>query len=254
VSPTAPARHAEPPPFFRTHRFESLASTSDEAKRMAAAGAPEGTLVLACRQTGGRGRRGRHWDSPEGNFHGSLLLRPACPVPVAAQLSFVAAVAVAQALTAWLAAERIRLKWPNDVLADGAKLAGILAESASAADARVAWLVLGIGVNLTHCPQGLDYAATSLSALGQAGVSPEAMLGTLAPALLDWYRRWQRHGFAPVREAWLSLAVGLRQPVRALTPDGIVEGVFRDLDPAGALLLAMPDGGQRRIEAGEVEF
>jgi len=242
------------PSFFHPHRFECLTSTSDEAKRLAAAGAPEGTLVQALRQTGGRGRRGRQWQSPEGNLYVSVVLRPGCAAPAAAQLSFAAAVALAEALAAWLAPERIGLKWPNDVLADDAKLAGILAESANGADGRVAWLVLGIGVNLARHPDGLAYPATSLRALGCGEVSAEAMLHALAPALSDWYRRWRETGFQPVREAWLARATGLHRPVRARSAEGCIEGRFVDLDASGAMLVVDRAGERRRIEAGEVRF
>jgi BirA family biotin operon repressor/biotin-[acetyl-CoA-carboxylase] ligase len=242
------------PPFFRAERFESLASTSDEAKRLAQSGAPEGTLVTAARQTGGRGRRGRLWQSPPGNLYASLLLRPDCPAAAAAQLSFAAAVALGEALERWLAPERVRLKWPNDVLADGGKLAGILAESASGPGGRVDWLVLGIGVNVARHPTDLAYSATSLHALGAAEVTADAVLAALAPNLESWYRRWREQGFGPLREAWLGRAHGLGRPLRASLAQGTVEGVFEDLDAGGALLLRTAAGGHGRIEAGEIHF
>jgi BirA family biotin operon repressor/biotin-[acetyl-CoA-carboxylase] ligase len=248
-APTAPSL----PGFFQLQSFDCLASSNDEAKRQAAEGAPEGTLIVCRRQSAGRGRRGRRWESPPGNLYASLLLRPGRLPPEAAQLAFVAAVALTEALGRWLAPERTRLKWPNDVLVDGAKVAGILAESASGAGGPVDWLVLGIGVNIESHPTGPGYDATSLHALGKA-VSAAEVLAALAPALESWYRRWCREGFAPVRGAWLAQAHGLGAQVSARAAAGVVEGIVECLDRDGALIVRRADGGQARIEAGEVLF
>lgn len=226
------------PAFYRLQVFEELASTNDEAKRLAAAGAPEGALIVARRQTAGRGRSGRVWESPPGNLYFSLLLRPGRPPAESAQLSFVTALALSDALPAPTA-----LKWPNDILARGRKLCGILLEGS--ADA----LVVGCGVNVESAPPG----ATCLRAEG-ADAAPETVLAAFCEAFLPWRRRWAEEGFAPIREAWLARAHGLGAAVTARLGRETLHGVFADLDGDGALVLDLGAGNRRRIAAGEVYF
>jgi BirA family biotin operon repressor/biotin-[acetyl-CoA-carboxylase] ligase len=240
------------PAFFRRYDFDQLASTNDEAKRLARAGAPEGCLVVARRQSGGRGRRGRSWESPAGNLYCSLLLRPASSLAEAAQVSFVAAVALAEALSGWLEASRIGLKWPNDVLVDGAKISGILLESEADVAGRCDWLVVGMGVNVGCAPAGLARAVTSLAEAARVPVTADAVLGALAPAFLSWYDRWRQDGFAPVRSAWLARAAFVGQPIEVRLADGAIEGRFEDLGPDGSLVLRLDDGNTREIGAGEI--
>jgi BirA family biotin operon repressor/biotin-[acetyl-CoA-carboxylase] ligase len=240
------------PPFFRLLRFETIDSTSTLAKRLAAEGAPEGTLVWAGEQTAGRGRRGHSWVSVPGNLYLSLVLRPDCPVAAAAQLGFAAALAIAEAAARFLpAAAAVRLKWPNDVLLDGRKLSGILFESAAGPEGRLAWLVAGIGVNLASHPAGTETAATSLAAAGAGAVAPAAMLEALAPLLLDEYERWQAQGFAPLRRAWLARAHSPGAPLRVRLAQEELLGRFLDLDEDGALVLETA-AGPRRVATGDV--
>jgi len=234
-----------------------LGSTNDEARRLAEAGAPAGTAVVALAQDGGRGRRGRVWHSPPGNLHFSLILRPARPMVEAAQLSFVAALALAEVVGPWLPEPAAcRLKWPNDVLVYGRKVAGILVEAEGTADGRLAaWVVLGIGVNLRHCPDDTPYPATSLLAEAGQAPEPEVMARALGAALLAGQGRWLAQGFAPIRTAWLERAHGLGQGVTVQLAAETVPGRFEDLDPEGALVLSPADGGPpRRILAGDVFF
>ena len=239
------------PPFFRLAVFDTLASTSDEARRRARDGAPEGTLVMARVQTAGRGRQGRTWVSQPGNLHLSLLLRPEAPMARAAQLGFAAGLAVADAIHAFASKGAVTLKWPNDVLLDGRKAAGILLESEGDAAGRVAFVVIGIGVNLAASPADTEFPATSLKAAAGNAPTPEAFLAMLAPALALWYERWRADGFAGLRQAWIARAVGLGQALRARLPGETVEGRFAGLDDDGLLLLDAP-GGRRRIAAGDV--
>ena len=239
------------PSFYRLVAHERIASTSDEAKRLAAERAPAGTLVWARVQTAGRGRQGRGWVSPAGNFYASLILRPEVPVATAAQLGFVAALAIADACLAFAPDAAISLKWPNDVLLAERKLAGLLLESQSRGDGKLDWLVLGIGINLATYPVEVEYPATALAATG-ADPHAEAMLGALAPSLLAWYERWREGaGFATIRAEWLARAQGLNRPIRVRLPGETREGVFAGLDTDGALLLDTGTGRQR-IAAGEV--
>ncbi len=241
------------PSFFTLVALERIDSTNEEALRRARAGAPEGTLVWAREQTGGRGRRGRAWSSPPGNLYLSLLLRPAVPPAQAAQLGFVASVALVETLRASLPAERqIRCKWPNDLLIDGAKVAGILPE-AKASGQNVEALVLGMGINLASHPADTPYPATSLRTAG-SNVTTEALLESLASGLQVWYRRWQTGGFAPIRARWLDFAAGLGQAIEVRLEGATLQGRFAALDASGALDLELADGGHRLVTAGDVFY
>lgn len=235
---------------------DSLDSTNAEAARLAGAGEPGPLWILARTQTAGRGRRGRGWVSPPGNLMATLLLRPQRPPGEAAQLSFLAALAVADLLDPELARGALALKWPNDVLVAGRKIAGILLESAAGAEGRLAWLAVGIGVNLAHHPQDPDlaYPATSLPAATGRSLAPEDALTRLAAAFAGRQALWEGQGFAPVRAAWLARAAGLGQPITVRLPGETLSGGFAGLSPDGALLLAEPGGLTRKVAAGEVFF
>jgi BirA family transcriptional regulator, biotin operon repressor / biotin---[acetyl-CoA-carboxylase] ligase len=240
------------PDGYRLLAFTTLGSTNDEAKARARAGAAEGTVVWAGEQTAGRGRRGRTWASPPGNLYLSLVARPQCAPAVAAQLGFVAALGLADAL-AEIAGKLLdlRCKWPNDLLAAGRKLAGILLESESGAGDAVDFVVIGVGVNLAAAPEGTEFPATSLTEQGFPQITPAALLAGFLRHLDRWARRWQEEGFAPVRAAWLTRASGIGEPVRVRLERGTLDGRFIDLDCDGALLLDAADG-RRRIAAGEI--
>jgi BirA family biotin operon repressor/biotin-[acetyl-CoA-carboxylase] ligase len=245
------SRPASLPSFYRLVSHERIASTNDEAKALAQRGEEAGTLICARTQTGGRGRQGRVWISPAGNLYVSLILRPPVPVAIAAQLGFVAAIAAAESCQILAPEAAISLKWPNDVLLNGRKLAGLLLESRSRTDGTLDWLVLGIGINLATYPVEVEYPATALAATG-ADVDADTMLGTLATSFLTWYERWRDGaGFATIRTEWLARAQGLNQPIRVRLPGETREGVFGGLDTDGALLLDTGTGRQR-IAAGEV--
>ena len=263
-------------PVFEVRTYESLGSTNDEARRLAQAGAAHGTVVAARQQTAGRGRVGRVWVSPPGNLYLSVLLRLDRPPARLAELSFVAALAVADMVDAFLPPGiRAALKWPNDVLVRGAKISGILVEQTEAAT------LLGIGVNVAHCPVDTPYPATSLACElhspsshlrgeraervggipgaispwpapasgreGVAAISVEACRSSLLNALAIRLDTWLGTGFAPIRAEWLARAHPLGTSLRA----GHVEGRFAGLDLDGALLLDTSDG-LRRIVAGDV--
>ena len=240
------------PPPFRLVRYETVGSTNDEAKRLAQGGAESGTIVCAGTQTAGRGRRGREWVSPPGNLYLSIVWRPECPLGHAAQLGFVASLALAEAvdpaIPAWLA---LRLKWPNDLLLGGRKLAGILLESETASGSIADFVVIGIGVNLASAPDGAETPATSLAGEGLPPVAPETVLASLAERFGEWAGRWRRDGFAPVRAGWLARASGVGEAVRVRLERTTLHGRFADLDESGALLLDQ-ESGRRRIAAGDV--
>ncbi|HEX3176761.1 MAG TPA: biotin--[acetyl-CoA-carboxylase] ligase [Methylomirabilota bacterium] len=230
-------------------RLERVDSTQATIFALAATGAADRTVVVADYQAAGRGRRGRAWDAAPGqSLLTSILLRPRLSPAQWPAYSLVTAVAVAETL-ARMAALAARLKWPNDVLIGGRKIAGILLESRAVGDAAAAVIAIGVGVNLTQraFPAGLAARATSVAIETGRAVSAEAVLTALLEAFDHWRARVEADGMAPVRARWLSLADTIG---RRVSVDG-VSGVAVDLDPDGALVLE--DGGRRhRVVAGEV--
>lgn len=228
-------------------------STNEEARRRARTGEQGPLWITTARQTRGRGRRGRVWVAPPGNLSATLLLRPKRLAADCAQLSFAAALAVADMLAPHLPGREIRLKWPNDVLVDGRKIAGILLETESSGDGMAAYLAIGIGVNLAAYPDDTEHPATSLADMG-ASLAPKDALLDLAGAFAKWYEAWRGEGFSHLRAAWLSRAFGLGARIRVRLAAGESIGVFRDIDETGALVLGLPGGVTRTIAAGEVYF
>jgi BirA family transcriptional regulator, biotin operon repressor / biotin---[acetyl-CoA-carboxylase] ligase len=236
--------------------LDRVDSTNDEARRMAEAGAPPGLVVLAGQQTSGRGRHGRTWASPAGNLYASVLLRVEGPLAASAQLSFVAGLALADALLRH-APDGVepQLKWPNDVLIGRAKVAGILLESAGKANgAAPASVIVGTGVNIVSSPQGTPYPATSLTEQGFAAIAPGTLLGTYLGALDHWLRQWREAGFAGVRDAWCARSFGVGERIRLRLDREELLGRFVDVTPGGALLLDLDGGGRREIAAGDVFY
>lgn len=231
----------------RLLRLDDVDSTNAEARRRAEAGEGGPLWITAARQTAGRGRRGRVWDSGTGNLAATLLLRPDAPPAAAAQLSFAAALAVADTAAHFAPQAAITVKWPNDVLADGRKLSGILLEAGDG------WLAIGIGINLGEHPADTEFPATSLAALGVTPPAPDAALAVLASSFAQWLAAWRAHGFEPLRAAWLARAGGLGLPIRARLPHEERHGAFEGIDATGALLLREASG-VRAITAGEVFF
>lgn len=237
--------------------LDSVDSTNAEAARRAAERSSP-LWILAKEQTGGRGRRGRPWSSPRGNFHATLLLHPAEPPDVVALRSFVAALALRDACVALTGLPgAFTLKWPNDVLLNGGKLAGILLEAAGQGTG-MAHLAIGIGVNLIAAPDpGMveQGALRPVSLLAETGlrVAPERFLEALAPAYARRERTFCAQGFAPLRQEWLAHAARLGQPIRARTGESTRDGIFETIDPSGALVLRMPTA-TLAIPAAEVFF
>jgi BirA family transcriptional regulator, biotin operon repressor / biotin---[acetyl-CoA-carboxylase] ligase len=240
----------------RVVHLAEAGSTNSEAMRLAGEGAASGTWVIADRQTAGRGRSGRPWQSPEGNLHASLILRDVFPLEKAAQLALVSGVAVHAALTAAVAAlgARLELKWPNDVLYDRRKLGGILVESSVARREEGALAVVGIGLNLRHHPDLADKPATALAVHG-ASIAPLNFLPSLDQSMQEWIATWAcGAGFQAVREAWLQRSLPLGTALAVHSGQGTVGGRFAGLDGDGALLLAGPSGALQTVTFGDVAF
>lgn len=234
-----------------TH-FAEIGSTNAEALLRAADGGVE-QWIVADKQIAGRGRRGRQWISEPGNLYSTVLLYDPAPPSLSPQICFVAALALHDAvldLAPSMDAERLRLKWPNDVLLDGKKLVGILVEGA-ASGARQA-VVVGIGVNCMHHPSDATYPATDLQSSGIAA-SPAEVFARLAERMMDRLAQWQ-HGkrFALTREAWLARAGGIGGEIEVRLPDRALRGTFDAIDNDGALVLGLGGGHSELIRAGDV--
>ena len=240
------------PAGFRLRRFGSVASTNDEARRLAERGAPDRTVVLAEAQTAGRGRYSRQWASPRGNLYASYIFRPALPARHAAQIGYVAAVAVHDTVAATIRKpSAAACKWPNDVLVGGEKIAGILPVSSIGADGALDWIVLGIGLNVVSAPADAVRPATSLAAHGRAPPGPGAALAALTRTLDGWIVRWLGEGFGCIREAWLERAGPAGTEIRVVLPDRSVAGRFGGIDRDGALILDTKTG-REIVHSGEV--
>ena len=237
----------EPGAGARVVAHETIGSTNADALERARAGEGGPLWITARRQTAGRGRRGRSWVSEPGNLYASLLLTDAAPPERAAELSFVAALAVHDAVSGRIPglASRLALKWPNDCLIDGNKFAGILIEGEGKA------VAIGIGINCAHHPSGTSFPATDLAAAG-VRATPESVFAALAAAMAARIAHWNRgDGFATIRGEWLKRASGLGKTIRVALPEGEREGRFDGIDEGGRLVLRR-DGAAEVIAAGDV--
>ncbi|MGR4866847.1 biotin--[acetyl-CoA-carboxylase] ligase [Caulobacter sp. LARHSG274] len=234
--------------------LDVIDSTNAEARRRAEAGEAGPVWLLGLRQTAGRGRRGRAWETGEGNLAATLLFCTDKPPAEAAQVSFVAALAVADLLGAYVPASLVSLKWPNDPLLGGLKVSGILVES-GARPAGGLWVAVGVGVNLARKPIDSERPATALPTYRVAPPpKPIEAIEVLAAAFARWNDVWLRLGFPAIADAWTARAHGLGEPCLARLGQETVEGVAEGLDADGALRLRLADGRVRRITAGDVFF
>ncbi len=246
---------------MRFLHFETIDSTLSEAKRRAAVGDLDTLWISAVSQSEGRGRRGREWVSDHGNLYCTGLYLHHGELASAARLSFVAALAVAQTLEQYITPDLISIKWPNDVLVDGKKIAGILLESGTY-EGEI-WVAVGIGINLVSHPKLESYTATHLLAhiskdqLNSAepiftGAQP--VLAILAQKFDFGCRLYTNEGFEPIRQAWLKRAVGIQGPVTARLANETIEGVAVGMDGEGALEVQISSGKIVKIHAGDVFF
>lgn len=231
------------------HIFDTLPSTNAYAL-----GAIDGPAwVMARTQTAGRGRRARSWSSPVGNLYATHLLHPTEPPAIIALRSFAAALALHGAIRATTGAVAA-LKWPNDVLLDGGKVAGILLEATTRSGKTC--LAIGFGVNLISAPEVMEQGATppiSLQAATGKTISPDDFLTALATAYAVQEQQFVTNGFAPLRAAWLDHAARIGQAIRARTGQATYEGIFDTIDDAGNLIL-ITDAGPMGVSAADVFF
>ena len=237
------------------HYFGAVGSTNDEARRLAEAGAPEGALVVADTQTAGKGRAGRRWLTPPGTALAfSLVLRPALAAGEAARLTMLAGLAVAEAAEA-AAARPARLKWPNDVLVDGAKAGGILVESVLTGE-RLDYAVIGIGLNVSAAPppEAVDFPAAALQNPGAAPIDRWRLLGDILARMEAVYRLATDADGEALRAFWAARLAWLGETVSARAADGEVVGRAEGVAADGALLIRLPSGEVRRVLAGDVRL
>ena len=254
---------------YRLRGYDSIGSTNAEAIAAANAGDPGGIWFVARQQTAGRGRRGRTWENPHGNLAATLLLVPEAETSVAATLGFVAGVALSGALSSILphgsvkigidgadernGSGRIALKWPNDVLADGAKLAGILLEASKMPDGKHA-IAIGIGINIVAAPTGLPYPATSLVDLSNERTA-EDVFEALSDAWVEAFGLWNDGlGIEAVLQRWRGSAAGIGAPVSISQDGNILRGIFETIDAAGRLIVRADDDRRIAVTAGDVHF
>lgn len=230
------------------HHFDRIDSTNQEARRRAEAGETGPVWLWADEQTSGRGRIGRSWLSPPGNLYATFLFPVAAGPEFAAQSSFVAALAVHDMVRTLRPALRPRIKWPNDVLIDGAKFCGILAEVVGVNPTRIA---IGCGVNVAHAPERMPYPVTCLG----GDIAVREVLKALDSSLTGRLALWDEgRCFAAIRDAWMACALGLGEAVTARQGDEALTGMFEGLASDGALLLRLNDGSLKPIHSGEVGF
>ncbi|MCC6597367.1 MAG: biotin--[acetyl-CoA-carboxylase] ligase [Alphaproteobacteria bacterium] len=236
---------------WRIEKFETLPSTQTLAKQRAAAGAAEGLVIQALMQTAGQGRHGRSWQSLAGNLYLSMILRPKCPVRKIGQLSLLSGLALAS-ITQRATQEhgrRTRLKWPNDVLLDGLKCAGILLETELEHNGDIKWLVIGIGLNIAQAPEG----ASALSLPGKTKpAEPADVLTALLAEFQPLYEVWQQGGFTQIHRDWLALAHRPEEKITVKIGTRLEQGTFQTIDEFGNLIMRNEDLELKTITAGDV--
>lgn len=241
-------------PGLRIEKHASVGSTNTLCFERAREGDPGDLWIVSEEQTAGRGRRGRPWTSNRGNMFASLLLIDPQPADRVAELPLVAAVALAEAIDKVTGSYHLGgLKWPNDVLVEGAKISGILLEAEMLPDGRRA-IVLGIGVNCVSHPELSLYASTDLAALGYQ-VQPEGLFEALSQSIARWREIWaQERGFEQVRDAWVDRSVHQGKMITVRNGEREIEGRFLGLDGSGHLVLGTGNGKQETVYAGDVFF
>jgi BirA family transcriptional regulator, biotin operon repressor / biotin---[acetyl-CoA-carboxylase] ligase len=231
--------------------FETLDSTSMEARRRAPLGEPGPRWFIALRQTAGYGRQGRAWRQATGDFAGTLAFKPQAAASVLGQISFIAALAVASALDEYVAPRKLALKWPNDILIDGAKAAGILLEHIGGGEG--ALLAVGIGVNIVSAPADVAYKTARLVDHADQPPSPADLAARIDHHFWAYMKDWRANGFANIRQLWLTRARGIGEAITVRLPNEELSGVFEGINESGALILQ--SGAEKRIiSAGDVFF
>lgn len=241
-------------------RMDVVDSSNDEAKRLIKeeqySHSNHKFVLVAGSQIAGKGRDRRLWISPEGNLYFSAVVIPNVPVWRLPQLSFVVAIAVKEALSHFIPkSAKITLKWPNDILVNNKKIAGILLESEYVGkDPKVRKVIIGVGINIKHCPEDLEIEATFAQAYMDQEIKLDDVLEKWIISFDQWFRLWEREGFTKIRLVWLANAHGTGKMMRVRFAQQEYEGSFKDVDQEGCLILQLPNGKEKTIAAGDVYF
>ena len=241
---------------FQLIEFDAIESTNDEAKKLAKAGAVDGTCVWAHTQYVGRGSRGRKWESLDGNLFVSFIVRPKCKVTRISELTFVTAIAVHTLVSEYLPKnDDVKCKWPNDILVSKKKISGILLESSTIGRSELEWLVIGVGINLINYPDiAVAYPPTSLDDEGAVGIDSGSVLVDFAKIFRKIYQLWQRDGFEAIRENWSRVAYRLGDRAILSIGNNTYEGLFMGINDVGALCLRLDTGMEMQFTAGDLTF
>lgn len=244
---------------FDVYEFESIDSTNAHAKRMLERDeADEGTVIFSYDQTMGYARYGREWVSQKGNFFCSIVLKPNIDIRSLSQLSFIVSLAVGRTIRSLFvdSSKNISYKWPNDILIDNKKVAGILLESSMVKDnVSAEWVLVGIGINTISSPfMDVDYPATSLVDEEADPTTEKKMLLSVMENLNFLYNLWLIQGFEYIRDEWLLYSAFKDQEITVNTLSDSFKGVFKDINDKGEMVLSLPDGKMRLVSTGEVFF
>jgi BirA family biotin operon repressor/biotin-[acetyl-CoA-carboxylase] ligase len=239
------------------HAYDEVTSTQLLAHEAASKGAPEGTIVIAERQTGGKGRLGRVWHSPKGTgIWMSLIIRPSIPLPKAPQLTLLTAVSLAKAIQTTYQLT-VQIKWPNDLLIDGKKFCGILTELNAESD-RINYLVIGVGINVntvqSDFPQELQEIATSLRVASGQTIKRSVLIQAFCREFEAEYEHYLAHGFDRVRTRWEELSISLGRMVTVRTIHTTLEGKAIGLDQEGVLIVQDAEGQQHKVYSADIEY
>lgn len=240
------------PDGFDHQAFLSIDSTNKEAIRRLQKSDASGLWITASEQTLGRGRLGREWVSKPGNLYCSLIQKTDNDIKKSAQLTFVASLAVRDTIGQFIGDERVKCKWPNDILVDGKKICGILLESYEDANGNH-YMIIGIGINIAHHPQETIYETTHINELSEYVFSHVDVFYILANKMSQWILNWEIEGFDAIRSDWLFHASGVGKTITVRLPKEEIVGRFVDLDSSGALMLQI--GSEiKLIHSGDVFF
>ncbi len=240
------------PPDYTLRSYDTIDSVVEEARRLAASGAEEGTVVWAREQRAGRGRFDRRWVSPPGNLYSALILRPEDPAEQAAQMCYVAIISLAAAMAELIGPAELRYRWPNDILLGEAKAAGVWLEAPARNPAGgLEWLVIGAAANINAAPPDIDAAQMAPYSDRYGGVQPGEVLEGYCRYFLSWINRWAEEGLAPLHRLWTQRANGLGAPVELVLRQETLTGTLMEVDGEGAALLRLADGSPRRLTVAE---
>ncbi|WP_353270260.1 biotin--[acetyl-CoA-carboxylase] ligase [Wolbachia endosymbiont (group A) of Myopa testacea] len=229
---------------FHIHHYKEVSSTNEEALDLIERGISNETIIIADKQTEGRGRTGKSWISPEGNLYVSLIINQETDVSKLTELTFVTALAVGNTLLSFMNDSNIQYKWPNDVLVDSKKISGILLERKSNSN----WLIIGIGINVNHAPlPGTTCISNYDESVSNMDLSKELIIN-----FNKLRKQWLFDGFYAIREMWLKKAFKMNEQISVKLADKLYEGIFADIDKSGKLVLQQKDGSLIYFDAGEL--